>query len=68
MSDAYATVDIPKSLPIHVMALASTGRKMKHNKVVVDTQRYESLSSIHFPRKVVILSSLSVSRLVITPP
>ena len=68
MSDAYATVDIPKSLPIHVMALASTGRKMKHNKVVVDTQRYESLSSIHFPRKVVILSSLRCSRLVITPP
>ena len=46
MSDAYATVDIPKSLPIHVMALTSTGRKMKHNKVVVDTQTYESLSPI----------------------
>ena len=46
MSDAYATVDIPRSLPIHVMALTSTGRKMKHNKVVVDTQTYESLSSI----------------------
>ena len=46
MSDAYAIVDIPKSLPIHGMALTSTGRKMKHNKVVVDTQTYESLSSI----------------------
>jgi len=34
MSDAYATVDIPKSLPIHGMALTSTGRKIEHNKVV----------------------------------
>jgi len=25
MSDAYAIVDIPKSLPIHGMALTSTG-------------------------------------------
>ena len=46
MSDAYATVDISKSLTIHVMALTSPGRKMKHNKVVVDTQAYELLSSI----------------------
>jgi len=38
MSDAYATVDIPKSLPIHGMALTSTGRKIEHNKVVVVTQ------------------------------
>ena len=42
MSDAYATVHIPKSLPIHGMALTSTGRKIEHNKVVVDTQTYES--------------------------
>ena len=42
MSDAYAIVDIPKSLPIHGMALTSTGRKIEHNKVVVDTQTYES--------------------------
>ena len=42
MSDAYAKVDIPKSLPIHGMALTSTGRKIEHNKVVVDTQTYES--------------------------
>ena len=44
MSDAYATVDIPKSLPIHWMALTSTGRKIEHSKVVVDTQTYESNS------------------------
>jgi len=30
MSDAYAIVDIPKSLPIHGMALTSTGRKIEH--------------------------------------
>ena len=41
MSDAYAIVDIPKSLPIHGMALTSTGRKIEHNKVVVDTQTCE---------------------------
>ena len=46
MSDAYATVHIPKSLPIHGMALTSTGRKIEHNKVVVDTQTYESNGSI----------------------
>ena len=46
MSDAYATVDIPKSLPIHGMALTSTGRKIEHNKVVVDTQTYESNGSV----------------------
>ena len=46
ISDPYSIVYIPKSLPIHVMALTSTGRKMKHNKVVVDTQTYEMLSSI----------------------
>ena len=44
MSDAYATVDIPKSLPIHGMALTSTGRKIEHNKVVVGAQTYESTS------------------------
>ena len=42
MSDAYATVHIPKSLPIHGMALTSTGRKIEHSKVVGDTQTYES--------------------------
>ena len=46
MSDAYATVHIPKYLPIHGMALTSTGRKIEHSKVVVGTQTYESLSSI----------------------
>ena len=46
MSDAYATVHIPKSLPIHKMALTSTGRKVEHNKVVADTQTYESISSV----------------------
>ena len=46
MSDAYSTVDIPKSLPIHGMALTSTGRKIEHSKVVVGTQTYESLSLI----------------------
>ena len=40
MSDAYATVDIPKSLPIHGMALTSTGRKIEHSKVVLGTQTY----------------------------
>ena len=40
MSDAYAIVDIPKSLPIHGMALTSTGRKIEHNKVVLGTQTY----------------------------
>ena len=43
MSDAYyAIVDIPKSLPIHGMALTSTGRKIEHSKVVVGAQTYES--------------------------
>ena len=42
MSDAYAPEHIPKSLPIHGMALTSTGRKIEHNKVVVNTQTYES--------------------------
>ena len=46
MSDAYAIVDIPKSLPIHGMALTSTGRKIEHSKVVLGTQTYESISSI----------------------
>ena len=46
MSDAYAIVDIPKSLPIHGMALTSTGRKIEHSKVVVGTQTYESISSV----------------------
>ena len=46
MSDAYSIVDIPKSLPIHGMALTSTGRKIEHNKVVVHTQTYDSLSLI----------------------
>ena len=50
MSDAYAIVDIPKSLPIHGMALTSTGRKIEHNKVVVDTQTYESRTA-RFPSK-----------------
>jgi len=46
MSDAYATVVIPKSLPIHGVALTSTGRKTEHNKVVVGAQTSESTSSI----------------------
>jgi len=46
MSDAYAKVDIPKYLPIHGMALTSTGRKIEHSKVVVGTQTSESLSSV----------------------
>jgi len=46
MSDAYAIVHIPKSLPTHGMALTSTGRKIEHNKVVVDTQMYESNGSV----------------------
>ena len=45
-SDAYTTVDIPRSLPIHGMALTSTGRKIEHNKAVFDTQTSESISSI----------------------
>ena len=53
MSDAYATVDIPKSLPIHGMALTSTGRKIEHNKVVVDTQTYTNrISSISLEKSV----------------
>ena len=67
MSDAYASVHIPKSLPIHGMALTSTGRKIEHSKVVVDTQTSES-NRLDFPRKVGILSSLMCSRLVVTPP
>ena len=46
MSDAYAIVDIPKSLPIHGMALTSTGRKIEHNKVVVGAQTSESIRLI----------------------
>ena len=46
MSDAYAIVRIPKSLPLHWMGLTSTGRKIEHNKVVVGTQTSESLSWI----------------------
>ena len=44
---AYASVHIPKSLPIHEMALTSTGRKIEHNKVVSDTQTYKSNGSVH---------------------
>ena len=46
MSDAYAIVHIPKSLPIHGVALTSTGRKIEHSKVVMDTQTYESNGSV----------------------
>ena len=46
MSDAYATVHIPKSLPIHGVAVTSTGRKIEHNKVVVGAQTYESNGSV----------------------
>jgi len=47
MSDAYFSVDIPKSLPIHGMALTSTGRKIEHSKVVVDsTQTYKLNGSV----------------------
>ena len=46
MSDAYATVHIPKSLPIHGMALTSTGRKIEHSKVVVGAQTYKSNGSV----------------------
>ena len=67
MSDAHATVDIPKSLPIHGMALTSTGREIEHNKVVVDTQTYESNGSVSL-KKCGILSSLRCSRPVVTPP
>ena len=56
MSDAYAIVHIPKSLPIHGMALTSTGRKIEHNKVVADTQTYESSGSVS-------LKNLGFSRL-----
>ena len=38
MSDAYASKHILKSLPIHGMALTSTGRKIEHSKVVVVTR------------------------------
>ena len=67
MSDAYAIVDIPKSLPIHGMALTSTGRKIEHNKVVVGTQTYESISSVSLEKSGILLSS-RCSRLVVTPP
>jgi len=67
LSDAYAIVDIPKSLPIHGMALTSTGRKIEHNKVVVGTQTYESFSSISLEKSG--FSRLrGVACLVITPP
>ena len=46
MSDAYSIVDIPKSLPIYGVALTSTDRKIEHNKVVDNTQTYESIRSI----------------------
>ena len=46
MSDAYASVHIPKSLPIHGMALTSTGRKIEHSKVVADTQTSKGNGSI----------------------
>ena len=61
MSDAYATEDISKSLPIHGMALTSTGRKIEHNKVVVDTQTYESnrksVIGVHYYRLYIYLSN-----------
>ena len=46
MSDAYAIVDIPKSLSIHGMALTSTDRKIEHRKVVADTQTSKGDRSI----------------------
>ena len=71
MSDAYASVHIPKSLPIHGMALTSTDtdRKIKHNKVVYGTLTYESNGSVSL--KILGFSCLrgvAVSRLVVTPP
>ena len=46
MSDAYAIVYIPKSLPIHGVALTSTDRKIEHRKVVADTQTSKGDGSI----------------------
>ena len=46
MSDAYAPTHIPKSLSIHGVALTSTGRKIEHRKVVVDTQTSKGNGSI----------------------
>ena len=46
MSDAYAIVHIPKSLPIHGVALTSTDRKIEYRKVTVHTQTYESISLV----------------------
>ena len=51
MSDAYASVHIPKSLPIHGMALSSIGRKIEHNKVVVPHPNIQ-IDQLDFPRKV----------------
>ena len=48
MSDAYSIVGIPKSLPIHGMALTSTGRKIEHNKVVVVTQTFYSYYDVQY--------------------
>ena len=67
MSDAYATVDIPKSLPIHGMALTSTGRKIEHNKVVVGAQTSESIRSVSL-EKVGFSRLRGGRRLVVTPP
>jgi len=59
MSGAYATVEIPKSLPIHKMALTSTGRlgKQKFDSpeatktpivaVKVQLMDLESCGSVH---------------------
>ena len=52
MSDAYAIVDIPKSLPIHGMALTSTGRKIEHNMAMRNTETYESNDWLIGPKNV----------------
>jgi len=68
MSDAYAIVDIPKSLSIHGMALTSTDWKIEHRKVVADTQTSKGHGSIVAEMKCRILLSFMCSRLVVTPP
>jgi len=69
MSDVYAPTHIPKSLPIHGMALTSNDRKIKHNKVVVGTQTSNiGINQLDFPRKVGFSPLLMCSCLVVTPP
>ena len=69
MSDAYVIVDIPKSLPIHGMALID--KHWQENRAQQGSGWYPNIQiadQLYFPQKVGIPSSLMCNRPCITRP